>query len=72
MSWTQPQCERCWIEENSIWESLPGGGEVLKSIRFPVRITEPEIKQCAVCGELTISGIFVRKDPKEVNYPQEE
>jgi hypothetical protein len=60
VSWTQPFCERCWFAEN------PG--------RLPVRFalpTEPA-KQCCECGEPTVAGIYIRRDPAKVPFPSSE
>lgn len=71
--WTHPQCEACWTEENSEWEELPDSkAQVLKSVRIPVRVKEPELEQCCTCGCPTFVGIFVRKDPSEVPFPASE
>lgn len=64
MNWTQPLCEACWIDRESTWE-----GARLLSMRKPVRLIETEIEQCCICGGPTIVGIFIRIDPRTVNYP---
>ena len=71
LSWTQPKCERCWIEANSTWESCDGH-DLLIEVRMPVRISVVEVEQCAFCGAATISGIYVRHDPADVPYPAKE
>lgn len=72
MSWTQPECEKCWINENAIWEPIEGVGEVLRGVRQPSRISEAPIEKCCMCGDITISGIYVRRDPEIVPYPRLE
>ncbi len=67
LSWTQPICERCWIEQES-----ENDGKMITRIRVPVRVTEPEICQCSWCGKLTIFGAFKRADPATVPYPAEK
>jgi hypothetical protein len=52
--WNQPICWRCWGRRN------PG--------RVPVRVHPPVQEKCAYCGTPTISGIYVRDDPKLVPY----
>ena len=71
LSFTQAQCEACWIERNSEWESR-GIEDVLLSIRRPVVLVSEEsrIEQCAFCGRPTIVGIYVRVDPATVAYPR--
>lgn len=56
MSWTQPMCDACWISERG------------RSAE-PMRMTAPEIEQCAWCGRSTTSGIYVRADPTTVPHP---
>jgi hypothetical protein len=55
MSFTQPICDNCWDKENP-------------DRRSP-RHMEGEIEQCCLCGESTRSGIYIRRDPKTVPYP---
>ena len=69
-NWNQPICERCWIEAEAVWVTdLPDGRDRLESIRFPVRLTNPTIEQCAWCGQPTIIGAYKRADPRAVPYP---
>ena len=59
-SWTQPCCDDDWIEHH------PG--------REPTRI-KPEFadeETCCYCGQVTVSGIYVRVNPHEVPHPSEE
>jgi hypothetical protein len=58
MSWTQPMCDACWI-------SSRGSDE--RPVRMHTDYREPE--QCAWCGRLTSSGIYVRIDPATMPYP---
>jgi len=55
MSWTQPQCDKCWTRENPVREA--------------VRLTRPVLEQCCTCGFATRSGIYIRRDPAAVPYP---
>ena len=55
MSWTQPQCDKCWMLENPAREA--------------VRLTMPTLEQCCTCGFATRSGIYIRRDPATVAYP---
>lgn len=68
LSWTQPICERCWIEWNSEWDD----DDNLVGIRRPVRINAEatEVERCAWCGRPTIVGIYKRVDPISVPYPR--
>lgn len=58
LSWTQPICDDCWDE------AYPN--------REPVVVVEPEEETCALCGWLTSSGIYIRRDPKTVEFPRWE
>jgi hypothetical protein len=60
-NYTQPICERCWIDR----ETSPEG-----AIRMPVRKAESEVESCAFCGHLTIMGAYVRANPEVVPYPK--
>lgn len=63
MNWNQPCCDACWIAY-TLQHEMPG--------REPVRLRQPMHEQCCFCGEGTLSGIYVRVDPRTVAYPQEE
>ena len=56
VSWTQPICERDWFT------LYPG--------KLPPRIMRGGLKQCCICGGETIAGIYIRRDPATVTYPQ--
>jgi hypothetical protein len=56
MTWTQPFCEDCWNRAN------PG--------RQPVKLNDPEVETCCICGVMTTSGIYQRINPKEVEHPK--
>ena len=69
LSWTQPQCEACWIEQN-----MTHGDDAVFSIRRPTVLVQEHthIEFCAWCGKPTIMGIYVRADPKTVPYPSKD
>jgi hypothetical protein len=74
-NWTHPCCERCWInEEGGKWEPISGDGEmqILVEVRRPALLKNHEVEQCALCGEPTIFGCYIRRDPATVPFPQEE
>ena len=48
-AWEHAICDSCWTERN------PG--------REPVRVHFGDMERCCYCGELTLSGIYVRGDP---------
>lgn len=57
MNWTQPICEICY------------------DLRYPGRLpttllpSHRETELCCDCGFTTTSGIYVRVDPRTVEYP---
>jgi RNA polymerase subunit RPABC4/transcription elongation factor Spt4 len=53
--WNQPVCDRCWA--------------LIRPNREPARLVQAESETCAVCGQDTTSGIYVRMDPSSVAYP---
>lgn len=55
---THPICEKCFIEKN------PG--------RDPVKLKDAGKEVCSNCGYTTNDGIFIRQDPKTVNFLTEE
>ena len=55
LSWTQPCCDDCWDLHNRD--------------RTPITVSVPEPERCAWCGEVTVSGIYVRANPNHVLYP---
>jgi len=57
MSWTQPQCDNCWVLENGAREAS--------------RVIHREVENCCSCGRETVSGIYIRRNPLECRYPQE-
>jgi len=67
-----PQCEQCWINENSRWEpdGVSDGGKIvarLVAVAVPemrLRNLEPEV--CIDCGNVTVVGIYVDKEDFEL------
>jgi hypothetical protein len=71
-----PQCEVCFIKENSKWEleSVGDDGSVisrLAAIAVPEFLLPGSVHKCCTCGEVTIAGIYVDKDEDEVIYLSE-
>lgn len=56
-SWNQPLCWPCWNTET--------GNQV------PRTVVDPWPETCCMCGQVTNSGIFVRRDPGTVYWPRE-
>jgi hypothetical protein len=69
LSWTQPTCEACWIDQHSNWDE---DNIALVSIDRPVMVKDDIIQQCSYCGGLTFVGIYTRADPATVPYPKEK
>lgn len=68
-----PQCEVCWVEENSRWEAdgVSEDGKLvarLASVAVPIELTTGEVNICCTCGEITVVGIFVEKYENEVKF----
>lgn len=70
MSWTQPVCTHCWVQENSVPDE--DGGAL---IRVPTQLLldfNDALANCCKCGRATTSRIWIRIDPTTVPYPHEE
>jgi hypothetical protein len=68
-----PQCEVCYIAENSKWEpeSVGDDGSLVSkliAIAVPLRLSPGSVHACCTCGELTIAGIFTEKNEDEISY----
>lgn len=55
MSWNQPLCGQCWYAENPK--------------RNPHRFLVEEPQQCCMCGQETVAGIYIRRNPAECYFP---
>jgi hypothetical protein len=62
-------CEACWISETA--ERLPDADGVMLicHVPIPVRAATVGLEVCCNCGNATISGIYVKRDPETVKYP---
>ena len=59
-----PVCERCWIDENSLWEadSVDINGNIITrliSVTIPIEVSPGAVSDCYVCGRLTVVGIYM-------------
>jgi hypothetical protein len=59
-----PVCERCWIDENSLWEadSVDISGNIITrliSVTVPIELSPGAVADCYVCGRLTVVGIYM-------------
>lgn len=71
-----PQCEMCYIEDNSIWEpeSVGDDGSLvskLVSVSVPLTIKPGVVNICATCGDVTVVGIHVRLPEDEIEFDEE-
>jgi len=65
-----PICERCWIDENSVWEpdSVDERGNIitrLVSVNVPIQLSPGAVNECITCGRVTVVGIYVPIDEIE-------
>lgn len=68
-------CESCWLIENARWvpESIDENGKVivrLMGVGMPESVSAETVEICCMCGELTVVGIYILRDPDEVPFPQ--
>lgn len=66
-------CERCWLFETTKWEpqSVDENGRAyvkIVGVALPPRISNPSVDECCMCGEITVVGIYVMRDPEMVPY----
>lgn len=62
-----PICERCWIDENSLWEpeSVDSAGNIITrliSVTVPIRLVPGTVNDCYICDKLTVVGIYVSEN----------
>jgi hypothetical protein len=62
-----PQCELCWIRENSEWEpdGVDENGNIstrLITVSVPLNLTPGAVCECITCGRVTIAGIYITLD----------
>jgi len=67
-------CESCWLVENTMWEpeSMDENGQVfvrLVGVGMPEIVGADTVEVCCMCGELTVVGIYVLRDPSTVPFP---
>ena len=76
-----PICERCWIDENSLWEadSVDINGNIITrliSVTVPIELSPGAVSDCYVCGRLTVVGIYISSTEidgdEELDEPEEE
>ena len=65
-----PQCELCWIRENSEWEpdGVDENGSIitrLVKVSVPLNLTPGAVCECITCGKVTVVGIYVPMEPED-------
>lgn len=73
---TLPICERCWLDENTVWEpeGVDEDGNIvskLSGVAIPENLQTGNVYICCMCSDLTIVGLFVERDPETVLYLSE-
>ena len=68
-----PQCEVCFIEENSKWEADSVGDDgslvsKLVAIAVPQELETGLVNICATCGDITIVGIYSEIDENDIKF----
>lgn len=68
-----PICEACWMENHARWEpeSMDKTGRIimrLKGVDVPNKVNSGAVEVCAMCGAVTIAGIFEMKLTSEVYF----
>ena len=72
-----PQCEKCWVEENAVWEPdyVTSEGDIvsrLVRVDVPTSVELGAVHGCADCGSVTVVGLKVERDVEEINYDSGE
>lgn len=72
-----PVCEACWMESHARWEpeSMDKAGRVLmklKGVDVPDKINNGTVEVCAMCGAVTIAGIYELKITSEVYFLEDK
>jgi len=72
-----PVCESCWINEHAKWEpeSMDKNGKILmrlKGVEVPSKINNGSVEVCAMCGSVTIAGIYELKLTSEVYFSEQQ
>lgn len=68
-----PVCEMCWLIDHAFWEpeSIDEKGRVmmrLTGVDVPAKINNNSVEVCAMCGSITVAGIYDMKDPSSVDF----
>ena len=66
-------CESCWLMDHAYWEpeSMDEAGSILMKlvgVDVPVKINNGTVEVCALCGGISVSGIYEMMDKKDVIF----
>lgn len=66
-------CEVCWLIDHTNWEpeSMNEEGQIvmrLTGVDVPEKINNDSVEICAICGSITVSGIYEIRDKSTVNF----
>jgi hypothetical protein len=72
-----PVCEVCWMESHAKWEpeSMDKTGRILmrlKGVEVPNKVNNGSVEICAMCGAVTVAGIYELKLTSEVYFDGKE
>jgi hypothetical protein len=72
-----PICESCWMENHARWEpeSMDKTGRILmrlKGVDVPNKVNSGSVEVCAMCGSVTIAGIFEMKLTSEMYFLEQQ
>jgi hypothetical protein len=72
-----PICEACWMREHAKWEpeSMDKSGRILmrlKGVEVPNKINNGAVEVCAMCGSITVVGIYELKLTSEVYFSEQQ
>ena len=68
-NFTQPICDPCWLRSMGQWEEDEDGNYIPISYPIPTIVSGHPLEMCCMCGDHTIAGIYIRRDPAHVPYP---
>lgn len=68
-----PICEVCWLIEHTTWEpeSIDQHGKLLMrlvGVDVPEKVNTDSVEICGVCNSITVSGIYIMRDPNMVEF----
>lgn len=72
-----PVCESCWMKEHARWEpeSMDKNGRILmrlKGVDLPNKTGVGTVEVCAMCGAITVAGIYEMKLSSEVYFLEQQ